>query len=237
MRGYPAVDRYVPMTADDWSRRTSREIGFWRYWITQHHEEALKSRFLRPDIGIFIKSDCQRPLVANVGSGPANLIGDAWPNCKLTVVSSDLLATFYMALWREAGHGATESGVDLQDMANLSYPDGHFDIVFCSNALDHSPDPFSSIRECVRVCKPGGVVYFRHFRDAGESANYSGLHQWNLLRLPDEDVLVWRYAAKGVRDGNGFRLSECVPGFRNRVKRDVPSEGSRLVSVLRKDKT
>ncbi|CAI6339437.1 unnamed protein product [Periconia digitata] len=44
----------------------------------------------------------------------------------------------------------------------LSYEDGEFDIVFCSQVLIHIPDPVAALREMRRVCKSGtGLVCAR----------------------------------------------------------------------------
>ena len=39
---------------------------------------------------------------------------------------------------------------------NIPFPDAHFDIVACLNALDHVDDLDATIREIKRVTKPGG---------------------------------------------------------------------------------
>jgi SAM-dependent methyltransferase len=42
----------------------------------------------------------------------------------------------------------------------LPFRDSAFDGVFSSNVLEHVPDPWSLIDELLRVCRPGGFVYF-----------------------------------------------------------------------------
>ena len=39
---------------------------------------------------------------------------------------------------------------------SLPYPDGHFDVVFCVEALEHAPNPAAAIKEFSRVLKPNG---------------------------------------------------------------------------------
>ena len=41
----------------------------------------------------------------------------------------------------------------------LPFRDGAFDVVHCSNVLEHVPDPWELIAELLRVCRTGGVVY------------------------------------------------------------------------------
>lgn len=39
---------------------------------------------------------------------------------------------------------------------NLPYPDGHFDLVYCVEALEHVPNPPAALAEMARVLAPGG---------------------------------------------------------------------------------
>jgi SAM-dependent methyltransferase len=45
------------------------------------------------------------------------------------------------------------------DGRRLPLSDGAFDIVFCSNVLEHTPDSFSLIDEAIRVLKADGFCY------------------------------------------------------------------------------
>ena len=75
------------------------------------------------------------------------------------------------------------SGVDLQNMEKLTYPDDSFDIVVCVNALDHTKDPKSAIKEMIRVSR--SMVYINcalmqlsqsggwHYWDAQEDGTFT----------------------------------------------------------------
>ena len=42
------------------------------------------------------------------------------------------------------------------DVADIHYPDGHFDVIYCSHVLEHVPDDRRAMREFYRVLKQGG---------------------------------------------------------------------------------
>ena len=46
----------------------------------------------------------------------------------------------------------------LYDGRTIPYPDHHFDIVFCTEVLEHVPEPAELLGEVHRVLKPGGVI-------------------------------------------------------------------------------
>jgi ubiquinone/menaquinone biosynthesis C-methylase UbiE len=47
------------------------------------------------------------------------------------------------------------------DAKQLSFPDAFFDTVMSNSIVHHIPAPASVFAEAVRVCKPGGVLFFR----------------------------------------------------------------------------
>ncbi len=70
-------------------------------------------------------------------------------------------------------------------------PDSSFDLACAFNCLDHSYDPLRSIREMVKLVKPGRAVVLDHVIDEGERMRYAGLHQWN-FRADDGRFVIWR---------------------------------------------
>ena len=46
----------------------------------------------------------------------------------------------------------------VSDINNMPFQDGAYDSVICSEVLEHVPSPEESIKELIRVLKPGGVL-------------------------------------------------------------------------------
>jgi ubiquinone/menaquinone biosynthesis C-methylase UbiE len=52
-------------------------------------------------------------------------------------------------------HGGGTWGVNVADITCLPFADSSFDLVICSEVLEHIPEETAAIREIVRVVKPG----------------------------------------------------------------------------------
>lgn len=75
--------------------------------------------------------------------------------------------------------------VEFQNMEAMTYADNFFDVVYCINALDHTPNAKVAVKEMIRVCRPGGLVYIdcaliqrttsgrNHAWDAEENGTFS----------------------------------------------------------------
>jgi 2-polyprenyl-3-methyl-5-hydroxy-6-metoxy-1,4-benzoquinol methylase len=59
---------------------------------------------------------------------------------------------------RKAREKGLEAVVADVDAVGLEYPDGHFDVVWAGDVLEHVFDPIGLLRHTVRVLKPGGVL-------------------------------------------------------------------------------
>lgn len=73
----------------------------------------------------------------------------------------------YTPLDADAGelalHGRTPlPGTVIGDGQALPFHDGAFDLVYSSNVGEHVPDPWRMGDEMVRVCRPGGVVFYSY---------------------------------------------------------------------------
>ena len=70
------------------------------------------------------------------------------------------------------------------------YPINTYDLVYYRNALDHSFDPVTGVREMLYVAKLGGRVYLEHSVNEAVFEEYSGFHQQN-FNEDDGDLIVW----------------------------------------------
>lgn len=73
----------------------------------------------------------------------------------------------YTPLDADAGelalHGRTPlPGTVIGDGQSLPFRTAAFDVVYSSNVAEHVPDPWQMGDEMVRVCKPGGLVFYSY---------------------------------------------------------------------------
>jgi len=185
------------------------EIHFWSQYLQSKYYKYTTRRRFKGYFGEMI-GDKKKVRVADLGCGALPLTGNDWPGVEVDYIPSDLLAVEYMELWKSINQ-IPVIPIEMQLMESLTYEDESFDIVHCCNALDHCQDPYKSIREMYRVCKPAGWIFMRHFPHEAKKLKYSGMHQWNVDVTEDNDCVIWN-------KDNKFLLSECVPGFRNQVE-------------------
>lgn len=79
------------------------------------------------------------------------------------------LAGFPVDRWERYGsdispvaiEGARANGLRVKDAHEAyDYPDSHFDVIVFRGSLQLLPEPFSMIRTCIRLLKPGGYLVF-----------------------------------------------------------------------------
>ena len=120
--------------------------------------------------------------IADIGSGPFLTIGDVVEGVDVRVYPMDSNRASYEAFWKEFG-GEPMFPVDIQNMEKLTCENDFFDITVSMNALDHTRDALSAVKEMIRVTKPGGWVYikcwldqmdtgYRHFWNAKEDGKF-----------------------------------------------------------------
>lgn len=82
--------------------------------------------------------------------------------------------------WRdERARGISFTASDVCD--RLPFADASYDLLYSYNAFEHFPAPASALAEIIRVCRPGGVMYFQF---GPLYASPWGLHAYRMLRMP-----------------------------------------------------
>ena len=90
----------------------------------------------------------------------------------------------------------------VSNISSIPVPDGSFDVVLCTEVLEHIPDPLAAIREFARVLKPGGTLLLTApFCSLTHFAPYhysSGLNRyWYETHLPASGIRVDEVTANG----------------------------------------
>ncbi len=197
---------------DEWEEGKEPEINFWRDWFVRKGFQYQEDRRLN-NLFDFMIGNKKEVKIANLGAGAINLIGNKRRDVKVKVIASDLLADDYMRIRKEL-HITTPVPIERQDMADLTYGNDTFDIVYCANALDHCLDPRKAIEEMLRVCKFGGWIYLWHHAHEGKRLGYHGLHKWNLDITDEGDCRFWNREEKDT-----FLLSDIYPGFTTNIRK------------------
>jgi len=195
-----------------WEAGKQGELAFWRGWLAGKKDFCERAYPLTKRLDFMI-GDKKEVLIANLGTGPVCLIGNVRDGMKVEVISSDLLADEYQKIFKEMGI-TPRFPSEKQDMTDLTYKNNTFDIVYCTNALDHSQNPYKALKEMVRVTKPGGWIYLRHVAHVGKRQGYHNMHQWNLDITSDNDCIIWN---KADFETETFLLSDIYKGFTTNI--------------------
>ena len=100
--------------------------------------------------------------ILDMGCGPGRHTCAAYELERVTAVGADInpadLAEARRRLeyhHRLGAHGGGSWALTAADITRLPFPTGLFDLVICSEVLEHIPDHDSAMAELIRVLKPG----------------------------------------------------------------------------------
>jgi SAM-dependent methyltransferase len=182
-----------------WRAGIQHELRFWDLfmetrgleWKDDFDERLRKDREINVSMFRDASTLPQDLKIIDVGAGPCTSLGSNLNGQPINLIACDPLAPFYKALAGKHGLNFPISTVQAfaEDLSSY-YPEGTFDLVHCSNALDHSFDPIRGIEQMLIVAKPNGRVFLCHGLNEAEYESYAGFHQWNFDE-DNGDFLIW----------------------------------------------
>ena len=168
-----------------WHRGLTDELAFWDRWLCDAGTPGFRFRtdpesMLQPWIECRLDAGRSVHRILDVGSGPLSVIGRKSSVGAIEVTCCDPLAHGYIALLARHQVLNQHSIVAVAaETLSSHFPDGHFDIAFSNNAIDHSQDPIKVLREMALVTRVGGVIIIQVAVNEGKRGSYTGLHQWD----------------------------------------------------------
>lgn len=155
--------------------------------------------------------------VLDVGSSQGLLL-DAFKSDALTACVD--LAEAYMRVAREHGHRAV-----VGDGEALPFHSDTFDVVICSDVLEHVLDVETVVEQVGRVLKPDGTFFavVPWEEDLSKYKGFEGTYEFTHLRSFNAEVMRnlfkgfrivrWRGVAPNVERPPHLKLMDCFPGF------------------------
>lgn len=214
---------------DTWNRGIEPEADHWRNYLRRVKGDAKEPRLdptfpLKSVFTQLLNTRSRKPVrILDVGAGPLSMVGKVWPGRQVCLVPVDPLAPLYDQALAEAGIVPPVRTIyaEAEKLTSFFEPDS-FDLVVCSNALDHCYNPFKALDEMLHVVKPGGSVLLLHIPNEAENECYSGFHQWNF----------WDYKGNFVAwNRKGIYVVNRI--FADRARCSV-TRGNQLIVILRK---
>jgi ubiquinone/menaquinone biosynthesis C-methylase UbiE len=134
----------------------------------------------------------------------------------------DPLADEYKKLYRYPDEINVQKGFG----ENIPFPDEYFDIVFCSNVLDHVTDPQKTVEEIYRVLKPSGyfVLTVEIFK---EKTKRDPAHPHSFTKRDVYLLLGGKFKTIFEKESPWIGLRAYVNGSRN-------SHNKELIMILEK---
>ena len=126
-----------------------------------------------------------------MGSDPISKLGKFHNGIKLKITACDPLANYYAEILRALGVVPPIRTIQaFAEDLSCYFEKDWFDMVVCTNALDHSFEPMRGLVQMLEVVKLGGTVLLQHRLREAKSEKYAGFHQWNFDRQ-DGRFIMW----------------------------------------------
>ena len=84
----------------------------------------------------------------------------------------------------------------------------------------------------IRICRPGGCVYFLVFENEAVYENYAGMHQWNFNLGADNQLYLWNRSNRlnVLQNVTGIQSLECTREMHKTMNR--PALIVRILTAL-----
>ena len=182
-----------------WKNGVECEVDFWTRWFQSKglqwpgdYQTRIIAKPLAPWlVDLLPKSSTDPVHILDVGAGPITVTGSFAPERTIHLVAVDPLAGRYAQIIERFGvEPPHRTEFSFAEDLSTRFDRGRFDLVSCTNALDHAIEPVWGILEMLIVTKPKGKIALYHRRNEAEFEDYSGFHQWNFDHS-GQDFVIW----------------------------------------------
>ena len=152
------------------------ELNFWQGFVkTKRFLDGWVSHKKTPELNDFVAEfikSVPHDKVADIGSGVCSIL-NGW----VDVEPFDPLGDLYGIVFDYKAHKVKQPKP--YPAEELPY-NSEFDIVHCSNAIDHTQSPMLAYTKMMQAVKPGGYLIIQGFENEGTFENWQGFHQHDI---------------------------------------------------------
>lgn len=152
------------------------ELNFWQGFVkTKRFLDGWVSHKKTPELNDFVADfikSVPHNNVADIGSGVCSIL-----NGLVDVEPFDPLGDLYGIVFNYKAHKVTQpKAYPAEELPH----NAEFDIVHCSNAIDHTQSPMLAYSKMMQAVKPGGYLIIQGFENEGTFENWQGFHQHDI---------------------------------------------------------
>ncbi|QDI82174.1 class I SAM-dependent methyltransferase [Methylorubrum populi] len=220
-----------------WKNGVQSEQAFWTRWFETQGLEwpaDFKERQIDRDVPSWLSTlfppGRGEVSILDVGSGPLPKIGNKHPNRPVRVLAADPLAHFYNELVSQHLPQGTPIPVIFSFAEDLScrFEPESFDLINCTNALDHSVAPMWALLEMTLILKKNGKIILSHRRNEATVENYEGFHQWNFdISNENDNLIFWN-------ESNTINVNSILGDYCS-IKHLTPKDSEYITSIIVKE--
>jgi SAM-dependent methyltransferase len=200
------------MLTQDIMTAIGHELLFWKSFVKTDRflkgwvAADIKTPELQQEIYDFLTSfpDYREKKVLDVGSGAVSILNGTFPEENITTV--DPLGALYPVIFDYEAYGIRAPIPCGGKNMNFS---NKFDIVHCSNAIDHSQNPLAVYKNMHHACRDGGIVVLQSFTDEAINQNWEGFHQFNFNISQNGNIIYTDQKNNCVKLG-GEQVFYCI---------------------------